>query len=1124
MKLAAIFMITVLTHVSMKSYSQLITLNEKNATIEKVFKLIEKQTDYNFLYDKQDIPKAATITIHVTNVSIEEALNICLQDQPLTYKLFQQTIVIKKKEEKKTSNQLKKVSGKVTDEKGEPLMGVNVKLKNSLVGTSTNLDGYYELNLTDTNGTLLFTYVGFTPQEKAVSAGVTDVVLETQITNLNEIVLIGYGQSSRRDLTGSVGSVNIDDMQKAPVRSFEEALGGRVAGVVASADDGQPGSSVNIVIRGNNSLTQDNSPLYIIDGFPIENPDNNAINPAEIESIEVLKDASSTAIYGARGANGVIIITTRKGKAGKAVINYSAFYGFAQNNRKMEMMDGYEYIKYQFERDSTNVNNTYFTDGRTLEDFRNVPSIDLQDSLFGNKPFQNHSLSLSGGSEGTRFSISGSALNQDGIMINSGYDRYQGRINLDHTVNKNFKVNINTNYSHLKQFGTSPSLGGNGFYQGNLLYSVWAFRPVSGRINEIDRDLESEDEDFLILSGFNPIKTAKNELRRRISDVFAINAYSEYVFAKDFKLRITGGLTKTTGRNESFDNTQTPRGSPLTKSGQDLGVRGSLINSEINNWLNENTLSYNKKFNNYSQINAVVGFTMQGTNRSTYGAAANKIPNEDLGLSGIDEGQPVSINSTSSNFKLASFLGRVNYTFRSKYMFTASFRTDGSSKFARQNRWSYFPSGAFAWRLSDEAFMERLSFVSNAKLRLSHGSTGNNRVDDFAYLSKISQPSNIGYSYGSSPIKAALLTELGNVNLIWETTRQTNLGLDLGFLNQRISLETDLYRKVTSNLLLDATVPGSIGFTTAIKNIGKVQNQGLEFMLNTINFKTKPFSWTSNFNIAFNRNKVLALSYNETMRLTTASWNTVTTNIPLYIAEIGQPIARFYGYQWAGNYQYDDFNETAPGVYALKEGVPAYSQTFPIQPGDIKYKDINGDGVINSNDAGVIGNPNPDFFGGFSNNFSFGNFDLNIFFQYSVGNDLINANRIIFEGGGQTNQNMFATYVNRWTPENQNNEYFRTGGDGPSTFTYSSRVIEDGSYLKFKTAQLGYKLPAKLLNRVKISALRLYISAQNLYTWTKYQGFDPEVSKFGNSALRPGFDYSVYPYARTLTFGLNVSI
>jgi TonB-linked SusC/RagA family outer membrane protein len=514
---------------------------------------------------------------------------------------------------------------------------------------------------------------------------------------------------------------------------------------------------------------------------------------------------------------------------------------------------------------------------------------------------------------------------------------------------------------------------------------------------------------------------------------------------------------------------------------------------------------------------------MSGAKLSSYGSAANHIPNEALGISGMDEGQPISITSTSSHYTLASLLGRLNYSFRSTYLFTASLRADGSSKFAPQNRWSYFPSGAIAWRISNEKFIRSLHYVSDAKLRASYGSTGNNRVSDFAYLSRINLPSNLGYSYNNTPVDVSILTALGNVNLKWETTNQTDIGLDLGFFKQRITLEADVYRKVTSNLLLDAAVPGSLGFSTALKNIGKVQNQGLELTLNTVNFKQAKFSWSTNFNIAFNRNKVLALSDNETQRLTTASWDTYTQNVPLYIAQIGQPIALFWGYQWDGNYQYADFDQNTPGVYTLKTGIPSYGTRANIKPGDIKFKDIDGNGVVDANDRTIIGNPNPDFTGGFSNNFTFKNFDLNIFFNFSVGGNVININRIKFEGGGPVNQNMFATYNNRWTPENQNNTYFRTGGQGPIDYVYSSRVIEDASFLKLRTVSLGYNFPRNLISKIKMTGLRAFVSAQNVVTFTKYQGFDPEVNKFGSDALRPAFDYSVYPYARTITFGLNVT-
>jgi TonB-linked SusC/RagA family outer membrane protein len=936
-------------------------------------------------------------------------------------------------------------------------------------------------------------------------------------------VVIGYGSVKRKDVTGAVGQVKIAELQKAPVISFEEAMAGRVAGVKVSSADGQPGANINVVIRGTNSVTQDNSPLYVIDGFPMENPDNYAINPAEIESIEVLKDASSTAIYGARGANGVIIITTKKGKVGEPVINYNTYYGHMQNTKKMKLMNAYEFVKYQIERDSTNASNTFLLNGKTLEDFKNVESIDLQDELFRKSPFQNHFLSLSGGKGGTRYAVSGSILHQDGVIKNSGYNRYQGRINFDQTVSTRFKAGINTNYSSTNKFGMTPAEQLTGFFYGNLLYSAWGYRPASGKV--VVDPLDEQNEDFLTLAGFNPIQTVENELRNSFTDLLTANAYGEYSFGKNLRLRVTGGLTKSKLRREVFNNSLTRTGSPLTTSGQNNGVNGSVTYSELTSLLNENTLNYSKTFKTIHAVDAVAGFTAQKTTTSSYGAAADHIPNEALGIAGLDEGQPVRVSSSSSLYTLASFLGRVNYTFRSKYLFTASMRADGSSKFSDRNKWGYFPSGAIAWKIDKEDFMKGLKFVSDAKLRLSYGITGNNRVPDFAYLSRINLPSDVSYSYNNLPVVAAVLSDLGNLNLKWESTKQTDVGFDLGFFDQRISLVFDYYKKVTSDLLLNAKLPYSMGFPDAIKNIGKVQNAGVELTLNTVNMKKPTFTWNSNFNISFNRNKVLALAENQSTLLTLTNWNIDLRSVPLYVAEVGQPVARFLGYIWEGNYQYSDFDETSPGVYVLKSNVASYNANRSLtKPGDIKYKDINGDGVVNTADRTIIGNPNPNFTGGFSNDITYKDFDLNLFFEFSQGNQVMNANRIIFEGGGRVNQNMYATYLDRWTPENQSNVYYRTNGRGPADFGYSTRVVEDASYIRLKTLSFGYNIPSKLLSRIKLKTCRVYMSAQNLYTWTKYQGFDPEVSAFGNSALQPGFDYSVYPRSRTITFGANLSL
>ncbi|MDP4292366.1 MAG: SusC/RagA family TonB-linked outer membrane protein, partial [Bacteroidota bacterium] len=555
------------------------------------------------------------------------------------------------------------------------------------------------------------------------------------------------------------------------------------------------------------------------------------------------------------------------------------------------------------------------------------------------------------------------------------------------------------------------------------------------------------------------------------------------------------------------------------------GVNGSISTAKVNNWANENTLTWTKTFNKVHNLSVLGGFTEQGNTSSTYGFGAINLPNESLGISGLDEGtlNPATTIARSSLWTSASFLSRVVYNYNSLYYLTFSYRADGSSKFTEQNHWSYFPSGALSWRFTQEKFLKDNKVISDGKLRFSYGKTGNNRVGDFSYLSTMAVPASYSYSFGNSWISSIIPQTIGNPDLKWETTDQYNLGLDLSFLKSRINLTADLYRKITKNLLLNATLPTSTGYTTAFENVGSVQNQGLELTINTINVNTKDFSWRSSFNISFNQNKVLALANGQETLLTSVYWDNGWDGIPAYVARVGQPLGLMYGYIWDGAYQYSDFNKTATGTYVLKDNVPTNGNTrTSIQPGDIKYKDLNGDGVVNASDYTVIGNSLPIHIGGLNNSFTYKNFDLNLFFQWSYGNKIQNNNRLVFEGSaiGGAYLEQFASYADRWSATNQSSSNFRAGGYYGGG--YSSRTIEDGSYLRLKTASFGYNFPAKLLQKIKISSLRIYVSGQNLWTLTNYSGLDPEVSTY-NSVLTGGFDYSAYPRARTIAFGANIT-
>ena len=1022
--------------------------------------------------------------------------------------------------------QNKLITGKVTDDHNESLPGVTVTIKGTQKGTLTDSDGKYSIKVQSTDK-LVYSFMGYESSTLSVdNKSVINVSLKSLTTGLEEVVVVGYGTIKRKDITGSVSNVAVNEIQMAPVRSFDEALAGRAAGVQVTSSDGQPGASTNIVIRGNNSVTQNNSPLYVIDGFLIENPDNNIINPNDVESINILKDASATAIYGARGANGVIVITTKKGKKGAPAFNFDTSYGFQDNLKAIELMDPYEFVKYQIELDPTPVSGTtyksptqvYLTDGKTLDYYKTVEGIDWQKKVTETAPIKNYNLSIRGGNENTKYAFSGSLTDQDGIIINSNYKRYQGRLVIDQNLSKKIKIGINTNYSHLEQSGASPSQSTNSATT-NIMVSVWGSRPVyNGDVS--DDQLQDPDVNPANDYRVNPYLNLQNLYRLRTTKNLNSNAYLEYLILPELKLRMSSGIIENRVETDLFNNSQTQYGYP----GSVNGINGSIQYSQYSNWLNENTLTWNKKFNKKHTINAVGGFTLQKQESKTYGTSANQIPadKESLGIDGLKYGTQLRVDTFESLWSMASFLARVNYNYASKYYFTASMRADGSSKFPTDNHWGYFPSAAVSWTFKNEKILKNSKILSDGKLRTSYGKTGNNRVGDFDYLTIYYNPIINSYVFNNQYVSGTVATNLGNSKLKWETTEQNDIGLDLGFLKQRITLSIDAYRKKTSDLLLSANLPISSGFSTALKNVGQMQNQGLEFTLDTKNIDTKNFSWSSSFNISFNESKVLALNDNQTNLQSNIPWDNIWQNVPAYIAKVGAPLGEMYGYISDGTYKYDDFNNNN-GVYTLKPEITTNGNTRAnIQPGDIKYKDLNGDGVVNSSDYTVIGHGLPKNTGGFSNNFRYKGFDLNVFFQWSYGNDILNANRILFEGNTKnlTYFNQYASYENRWSPENPNSDIFRTKGFYGGG--YSSQFVEDGSYLRLKTVSLGYNLDPNFLRKFHLKSMRLYCSGQNLATWTKYSGGDPEVNTY-NSALTSGFDFSAYPRARVISFGTNIS-
>ncbi len=1030
-------------------------------------------------------------------------------------------------------NQQKRISGHVRGTDGTLLPGASVMIEGTTKGVISDMNGGFVINEAPENAVLVISFIGMKEQKVKIEEGKTHyvVVLEDKATVLDEVVAIGYGTSRRGDLSGAVSVVKGDQLTKAPVHSFDQALAGKIAGVQVSSNEGQPGQGMNIIIRGVGSLTQSNAPLYVIDGFPVEDDMNDAINPEDIESINVLKDASATAIYGARGSNGVIIIETKKGTVGQQELSFSASYGFQEVVKKMDMMNPYEFVKYQLERNATYATAEYLKEdeGITLESYKSKKPINWQNETFRVAPMQVYDVAFRGGTKNSRFSLSGSYFDQLGIILNSGYKRYQGRLFFEHDFNSKLRIGATANYSSAESYGQeASSYGTTGNSSSYLMYSIWGYRPVVGLNTSedvllgepFDPEQDYSGQNYII----NPVFSAKNEYRFKTYNTLLLNAYFTYKFTPYFYLRSTFNHSAYTLTNELFNNSSSRLGNPRFPSNI-RGVNGQWINSLTSHLSNENTLSYARTLNRIHRVEGTLGATFSRRNVGRFGFASQQIPNESLVMSGLDEGIPYETYASESGWGLMSFLSRFNYIYRGKYIITATMRADGSSKFVPGKRWGYFPSAALGWRMSEEGFMKEIDNLSNAKLRISYGETGNNRVSDFAYMSQMAVTSAVSYSYNNNtPSKGIVPVAIANEDLTWETAAQFNVGYDLGLFNNRVELILDYYDKTTRDLQMYSNIPFYTGFSNAYRNIGKLRNSGFEISLNTVNFNSKKFTWTSNFNISFNKNKVLGLSDDEDYLLSSVGWGVNFNSTPLYIAEIGQPAAQFYGYKWDGNYQYDDFNEVSEGVYVLKDEITTNGMSRDkIQPGDIKYRDLNDDKVVDSEDLTVLGNAYPIHIGGFTNEFRYKSLTLNVFFQWSYGNKIMNANRMLFEGNTLTAQNFnqYASYIDRWTPENQNNTLYRTGGQGPIG-VYSDRTLEDGSYLRLKSVSLTYNLPDKIIKRLSLKNLSFNLSSQNLFTLTNYSGMDPEVS-VRNSALTPGFDYSAYPRAKNLVLGVKAT-
>lgn len=1030
--------------------------------------------------------------------------------------------------------QEREVSGKLVDQDGTPVAGAVVYEKGrETSGTVADDNGKWSLRVSSGKAQIIFSCLGYMEAEVAVGGrAVIDHVMQAdnELLEAAELVSIGYGSVAKRDLTGSVSSVSMSSISTAPVTNFDQALTGRIAGVYVSTSDGAVGSTAEIVIRGSNSLTQSSSPLYVIDGFLSESSMATSISPSDIETIDVLKDASATAIYGARGANGVIVIQTKKGVEGKTTVNLGVSSSLNVIANKTRLMDGYDFVCLQSEiYDAKGQDNEYLKGGYTLQDYADAKYVDWQDMIYRPALVMDYSLSVSGGSgkTGTSWRVNFSALDQDGIIVGSNFQKYSAKVNLTQKIGKKLKMEVFADYARSITDGTTPtSAQQSSSASGWLVYSVWGYRPLRPLYLGVDMDAWMDDymdsdaqaNDYR----FNPAKTVRNEYRKTIFNNLSGNASLSWYITPKLTLKVSGGYRLYQRKREEFNGSQTYSGFKGSPSGK--GINGSINWTDTGTWQNDNTLTWRDTFGREHHFTAMAGFSLQGEKSSYDGVASQNMSTESLGLKGMHTGQYQVVIPWQRNWRMMSGFARISYDYGYRYYLTATFRADGSSKFPPSNRWGFFPSASVAWNFDREPWMEWAGALSNGKVRASYGLTGNNRTTTpYDFYSQVSTSpgtsSTSDYFFSGEYVPGYAPSSMANENLKWETTGQVDIGLDLGFFSNRIKLTADWYMKHTRDLLLQAIIPASSGFTSEMRNIGSIRNSGVELTVDAVPVMVNGFEWDISFNIAMNRNVVTALSDGQHALLSTVSWDQRFNSQYPYISQVGMPAGLMYGFIYEGTYKAADFNSNN----LLNDDVPYMESVGKEQtrPGDPRYCDINGDGVINDADRTVIGCGIPVHTGGLGSSFRWKGIDLNVFFNWSYGNNVLNANRLYFENAQQGSLNQLASYNGRFNAAtNPDSDIPRVLANG--TYVYSSRVVEDASYLRLRSISLGYTLPGKLLARARISKIRIAASVDNIFTWTSYSGADPEVST-RSSVLTPGFDWSAYPRARGGSLSLDIT-
>lgn len=1040
--------------------------------------------------------------------------------------------------------QQKEIKGTVTDSQGEPLIGVTIAVKGTTKATMTDMDGTYTLSVGNDAKTLIATFVGMRPNEKVIAGTVIDFTMEDLSSELEEVVVIGYGTVKRKDLTGSVSSVNADAIAAVPVANVTEAITGKLAGVQITTTEGSPDAEMKVRVRGGGSITGDNTPLFIVDGFPVQSISD--IAPSDIESIDVLKDASSTAIYGSRGANGVVLVTTKSGKEGKISVNYNAYYSWKKIAKTLDVLSPKDYASWQYElamlNDDIKSYTDFFGNYQDIDLYDNVRSNDWQDLTFGRTGHTfNHNLSITGGNDKIRYAFSYSHMNDKAIMVGSSFKRDNFSLKLNTNPAKNVSVDLSVRYSDTDiNGGGANDVDSNYDSDKRLKYSV-IYTPFP--LANLTSEAGSSDDDLGNL--FHPLTAISDNDRKQTRKTLNMSGSVGWEVFDNFRLRAEMGLDDYRNNDNRYWGLTTYYIKNVPSSTNQGHPAIQLKNTSRQTFRSTNTVNYDfkKLLGNDHHLNLMGGHEYVITKENIQTNVVHGFPKTftaEEAWKYSTEGKANSIdNHYNPDNRLLSYFGRINYDYQSRYLFSATFRADGSSKFGDGNKWGYFPSAALAWRISSESFMAGTkSWLDDLKLRLSYGTAGNNNIPSGQitqmYESKTTEWIN-GFGNYWAPSKY-----MANPDLKWETTVTRNLGLDFTFLGGRLSGTVEGYINTTKDLLIEFPVPGS-GYDYQYRNMGKTQNTGFEASLNWVAIDKKDYGLSLSANIGFNKNKIKSLGTMEDFGAST-SWASTEIGYDYWIAT-GGSVGQIYGYRSDGRYEVSDFtgyNESTKKWEVDKSVAPDASGAIgTVRPGSMKIKDLNGDGIIDANDKEVIGDANPTHTGGFTISGRLYGFDLSANFNWSVGNDVYNANKVEFTETGKYSYRNLTTDMasgNRWTNlradgtiSNNADELIAMNANTSMWSPWTSKMVftdwavEDGSFLRLNTLTIGYTLPKSLTTKAKIQNARFYVTGYNLFCITGYSGYDPEVSTMRRTNLTPGVDYSAYPKSRQFVVGVNLN-